>query len=106
MKGIRKKPKISDLTIDTIEYVFTKWLIRRGLFAAFKANYNACCSSPGSFRDRLRFHIRACFCNCSFGPSELISSAFLYASTPEGVNFWLMQSAVWKKFYASLKKEL
>ena len=106
MKGIHKKPRISDLAIDVVECAFTKWLIRRGLFASFRANYNACYPSPGSFRDRLRVHIRSCFCDCSFGPGELISSAFLYASTPEGVNFWLKQSAAWKKLYASLKKEL
>lgn len=96
-----KKGKIStvnELLIDVIEYMFTEWLVRRGVFSAFRSNYERSFSLRASFRNRLRGHIRHSLHGSTFGPSHLISSAFLYATTPEGPKFWEEQSAAWERF--------
>ena len=103
MKKTCKDSRIDDLVADVIEYAFTEWLVRRGLFTAFKANYDACFPSSRSLRNRMRAHVLFSLCDPNLGPSRLISSAFLYASTPEGANFWRKQSAAWEQFCAKFK---
>ena len=99
-----KSPKVDSLLIDVVEYAFIEWLVRRKLYSAFRANYDRPPMSPKSFRDCLREHIRYLFSNPKLGPTSLISSAFLFTSTPEGCNFWLKHSEAWSRFYASLIK--
>ena len=98
MSTLSKDSRIDDLQIDSIEYMFIEWLIRRGIYAAYKSNYERAFSLRTSFRERLRGHIRRTLCYPDYGPSDLISSAFLFASTPEGFKFWSKHSAAWKRF--------
>ena len=102
MKKTNKKSRINDLAIDVIEHAFTEWLVRRGVFTAFKANYEDTNPFRGSFRDHLRFHIQLTLDCPNLGPCYLISSAFSFVRTPEGSDFWNNQSDAWKHFCAKL----
>lgn len=106
MKKVSTKSRTNDLLIDVIEYTFTEWLVRRGIFVAFKSNYEHAFSPYTSFRDRLRGHIRRSLFGPGYGPGHLITSSFLFASTPEGVKFWGKQSAAWERFCAKLQVKL
>lgn len=97
-----KHSKIDKLAIDVVEYAFVEWLIRRGIFAAFRANYDRAPTTRKTFRDCLRDHIRYVYRSSALGPESLISSAFLFTSTPEGYEFWLEHSDAWKRFYDEL----
>lgn len=106
MKKSSKSARTNELLIDVLEYAFTEWLVRRGIFAAFKANYEHDFAPYKSFRDRLRSHVRRSLNRFGFGPSHLISSAFLFCSTPEGAKFWTIQSAAWERFCAEFQVKL
>lgn len=97
-----KSFKVDKLLIDVVEYAFIEWLVRRKVFAAFKANYYRTPMATRPFRDCLRDHIRSVYCNPTLGPGALVSSAFLFTSTPEGYEFWLNHSEAWRRFYANL----
>ena len=106
MKKVSKSVRTNELLIDVVEYMFTEWLVRRGIFAAFKSNYEHAFSPYKSFRDRLRSQIRRSLHDFGFGPSHLITSSFLFGSTPEGVRFWGEQSAAWERFCDELQIKL
>lgn len=101
-----KSSKDVRLMIDVVEYAFVEWLIRRKAYLAFRANYDRAAESSKPFRDCLREHIRYLYCDSNLGPESLISSAFLFTSTPEGCRFWLKQSEDWKRFFADLVKKI
>lgn len=103
MKKTNNGSRVDDLMIDVIEYAFIEWLVRQGVFAAFKANYESAFSEFGSFRNRLRAHIRFALRSSSYKLGDLISSAFMFDSTPEGVSFWCDKSAAWSRFCLNLK---
>lgn len=90
------------LRLDVIEYAFVEWLVRRGILSAFMANYDRILPTRKTFRDFLRDHIRYVYRNSSLGPGSLISSAFLFTSTPEGYEFWIKHSDAWRRFYDNL----
>lgn len=92
----------AELRLDVMEYAFVEWLIRRGIFTAFQENYERNPLGRGSLRDTLRDHIRHAYCTLSLGPEALISSAFLFPSTPEGFEFWDEHSDAWQRFCNSL----
>lgn len=100
-----KSSKDVKLMIDVVEYAFVEWLIRRKMYLAFRENYDRAAESSKSFRDCLREHIRHLYCDSRLGPGSLVSSAFLFTSTPEGYKFWLKQSEAWKRFFDSLVKK-
>lgn len=100
-----KSSNVDKLLIDVVEYAFIEWLVRRRLYVAFQSNYDRTPTAAKTFRDHLREHIRYLFRHSSLGPQSLISSAFLFPSTPEGCNFWLKHSEAWSRFYASLSKK-
>lgn len=106
MKKLAKDSRINDLILDVVEYAFTEWLVRKGIFTSFKTNYECIVSPYRSFRERLRAHIRRSLCSPGFDPSRLISSAFLFTATPEGSDFWQKQSAAWERFYVRLQSRL
>lgn len=106
MKKTSKDLRIDDLKIDVIEYMFTEWLVRRGIFTAYKSNYEYAFSPCRSFRDRLRGHIRRSLSGFGYNPSHLISTAFLFTSAPEGVKFWSNQSSAWQRFYTEFCSKL
>jgi len=95
-------PVIDKLSVDVIEYAFVEWLVRRGIFTAFRANYDRVPTLRKTFRDCLRRHIRYVYRTPYLGPESLISSAFLFTSTPEGYEFWIKHSDAWKHFYNKL----
>ena len=97
-----KSPVDDKLRLDVIEYAFVEWLICRGIFTAFQANYDRVPALRMTFRDRLREHIRHVYRTASLGPEALISSAFLFPSTPEGYEFWTKHSDAWQCFYNTL----
>lgn len=101
-----KSSKDVRLMIDVVEYAFVEWLIRREAYSAFRANYDRAAGSSKPFRVCLREHIRYLYCDSSLGPGSLISSAFLFTSTPEGCRFWLDLSEAWQLFFASLTKKI
>ena len=90
------------LRLDVIEYAFVEWLVNRGILTAFMANYDRLPTTRKTFRECLRDHIRYVYRNSSLGPESLISSAFLFPSTPEGYEFWINHSDAWQRFYNSL----
>jgi len=97
-----KRPVVDELVFDVMEYAFVDWLVRRGIFTAFRANYDRIPTVQQTFRDCLRDHIRYVYSSSSLGPATLITSAFLFTSTPEGYDFWIEQSEAWERFYDSL----
>ena len=106
MKKLSKKSRTDDLLIDLVEYMFVEWLVRRGVFTAFKSNYEHAFSLRTGFHERLRDHIRRALNGSGFGVSHLITSSFLFTSTPEGVKFWGKQSAAWERFCAKFQVKL
>lgn len=98
MKKSNKSVRTNELLIDVVEYTFIEWLVRRGIFSVFKANYEHTLTSYKSFRDHLRSQIRRSLHDSRFGLSHLITLSFLFSSTPEGVEFWGKQSAAWQRF--------
>ena len=106
MKKKPKNPKDADLIVDVMEYAFTEWLVRHGIFVAFKTNYDVIVSPYGGFRDRLRDHIRHSLSSPNFDPTGLISTAFVFAFTPEGSGFWEKYSAAWERFYLKFQSRL
>jgi len=98
--------KAGDLIVDVLDYAFTEWLVRQGIFSAFMKNYDVVVSPYGGFRDRLRAHIRRSLCYPSSGPAHLIATAFLFDSTPEGYDFWRKHSAAWEHFYLRFRSQL
>lgn len=106
MKNASKNSRINDLILDVVEYAFTEWLVRQGLYTSFKANYESTVSPYKSFRERLRAHIRRSLCSPGLDASKLVSSAFLFTATPEGIDFWQKQSAAWERFYVRLQTRL
>lgn len=106
MKTSSKSIKADELLVDVVEYAFLEWLVRRGIFSAFKANYEHDFPSCKSFRDRLHSYVRRSLYASRFGPSRLISSAFLFYSTPEGVDFWHKQSTAWERFCTEFQAKL
>lgn len=90
------------LILDVIEYAFVEWLVRRGIFSAYRANYDRIPTANKTFRDCLRDHIQYVYRQPSLGPEALVSSAFLFSSAPEGYEFWIKQSDSWRRFYNEL----
>lgn len=97
-----KKVVVDELVVDVLEYAFVEWLIRRGIFAAFRMNYDRTSPTKLTFRECLRAHIRHAYFTPCLGPEALISSAFLFPSTPEGYEFWVEHSDAWSSFYNKL----
>lgn len=97
-----ERPANDKLRIDIIEYAFVEWLVRRGIFTAFRVNYDRRPTARRTFRDCLRAHIQYVYRTPSLGPESLISSAFLFTPTPEGYEFWIKHSDAWKRFYEQL----
>lgn len=97
-----KQPVVDELKLDVMEYAFVEWLIRRGIFTAFRTNYDRISPTKRTFRECLREHIRHVYRTPSLGPESLISTAFLFPTTPEGYAFWVEHSDAWSRFYNEL----
>lgn len=106
MKTVSKSVRTNELLVDVVEYAFIKWLVRRGIFAAYKSNFEYDFSPYKSFRDRLRAQIRCSLRDSGPGLSRLILISFWFSSTPEGFKFWVEQSAAWERFCGELQVKL
>lgn len=102
MKKI-KDSGIAKLPTDVVEYMFIEWLCRRGLFSAFKSNYDSTKDADMSFRDALRGHISYVSLASHLRISDLVSSSFVFAETPEGRKFWTGVSSDWRRFCANFQ---
>lgn len=101
-----KRSSLSGLSVDVVEYMFIEWLVRQNLFSVYKANYVGFHPNHRSFRDNLRAKLRY-LCRLSvFRVEDLISTSFPFAMTPEGYNFWVDQSNLWKRFCGKFKSIL
>lgn len=101
MKKLKQRV-IDELLVDVVEHAFVEWLIRRGIYIAFRMNYDRTSPTKNTFRECLREHIRHAYRTPSLGPEALISSAFLFSKTPEGYEFWIEHSDAWNRFYNEL----
>ena len=72
MKKVRRTSRVSDLMVDVLEYAFTEWLVRRGVYSAFKENFIISHSPVRNFRGCLRGYIRRSFSNPHYDPRSLI----------------------------------
>jgi len=97
-----EQPVRDRLILDVIEYAFIEWLVRRGIFTAYRANFDRVPTAQKTFRDVLRDHIQYVYFKSHLGPEALISSAFLFSATPEGYEFWIKHSDAWRRFYDKL----
>ena len=97
--------KTDKLPIDVLEYMFTEWLCRRGVFSAFKSNYNLDVEANISFRESLRRHIRYVVSAPNLRVGALISSSFVFGETPEGRDFWFSVSSDWRRFCVNFRKK-
>lgn len=93
-----KDSEILRLSIDVVEYMFIEWLCRRGVFSAFRSNYESTKDVDMSFRDALRKHILYVCLESQLCISDLVSSSFMFARTPEGRDFWTGVSSDWHRF--------
>lgn len=101
-----KKSRISDLSTDILEYMFVEWLVRQGVFSAYKANCEKFHPHHRSFFDNLRTKIRCLSRPLGYSIGNLISTSFPFAMTPEGYDFWVDQSIRWNRFCDKLKSIL
>ena len=100
---VSKKSRVSTLSGDVIEYMFIEWLVRQGLFSMYKANYERFCPNHRSFLDNLRDKIRRLHRSSVLGIDYLLSTSFPFAMTPEGYNFWVHRSNLWRRFCGKFK---
>lgn len=101
-----KKSRLSDLSVDVVEYMFLEWLIRRDLYSAYRANYENVQSDHRSFRDNLRAEIRFLSHASDLGVENIVSTSFLFDMTPEGFSFWKDKSDLWRRFCSEFKSIL
>ena len=98
-----KKSRLSDLSIDVVEYMFTEWLVRQGLFSAYKGNFERFLSNHRSFRDNLRVKLRSLCRSSVLDVEDVISTSFPFVMTQEGFDFWAAQSEAWQRFCSGFK---
>jgi len=101
-----KKSRFVDLSADVAEYMFTEWLVRQGIFSAYRANFERIYPGHRPFRDNLRDKIRFLCRPSSLGIECIISTSFLFSMTPEGFNFWSEKSNLWRHFCNEFKSIL
>lgn len=106
MKNVTKNVRTDELLVDVVEYAFIEWLVRRGIFVAYKSNFEYYFSPCKSFRDCLRSQIRRSLRDFGLDLSRLILISFWFAKTPEGDKFWVEQSAAWGRFCSKLQVKL
>lgn len=105
MKAI-KDSRVFSLRVDAVGYLFTEWLVRRGIFSAYKANYERHHHFDETFRDVLRDRIYKMFRSSRYVLSDLVDLSFPFASTPEGFYFWQKHSLAWRRFCNEFRNNL
>lgn len=87
-----------DLRVDALDYLFVEWLVRNHLYRKFARNLAADRPGTTSVRDLIRQRICAYAARPAVNYSFLLTGAFLFASTPEGLEFWQDASRRWADF--------
>lgn len=90
-----------DLKADALDYIFTEWLVRNRLYHKFLKNLQESLPAIVSPRDYLRTRILSHVSNRIADYSILIDGAFIFAGTPEGLDFWKNASNRWREFLDS-----
>lgn len=101
-----KKSRISELHIDVLEYMFTEWLVRQGLFSAYKENYEKFLSNHRSLRDNFRTKLRSLSRSPILDIEDIIATSFPFIMTVEGYDFWLDKSNLWRRFCSKFRSIL
>lgn len=103
MKKTIRKFSADDLMVDVVTYAFTGWLVRKGLFDAFRANLESAFALRGVSYDLLRAYVRHCLRRSTLNLGNLVAAAFLFDSVPEGPAFWNKASLDWNRFCNKLQ---
>jgi len=101
-----KMPKQSvddKLLVDVMEYAFVEWLIRRGVYHAFRSNCEFDKNHEKSFRSMLRRRIQNSLHPSHSVVGDIIAMSFVFSRTPEGVGFWFDQSFAWRRFCSAFQ---
>lgn len=101
-----KDSRVDELRVDAAYYLFTEWLVRRGVFSAYKRNFERHNSFEGSFRNALHDWIRFVFHSADFVLGDLLDTSFPFAPTSEGFCFWARHSTDWNLFCVEFKHNL
>lgn len=101
-----KKSSLSALPIDVAEYMFVEWLVRQGLYSAYRRNCENVCTSNRTFREDLHVRIRRMYRVARFSLEDIIAISFPFVMTSEGYDFWLTQSTLWRRFCNNFKSTL
>ena len=94
-----KVSTISDLSADAVDYLFVEWLRRRGVFSAFRSNCGFDEEHNRLFRTMLRHRIRGVLHSSYASIGDLIPMSFIFAHTPEGIDYWFKLSFAWRRFF-------
>lgn len=97
--------RISEFSIDAVDYMLVEWLRRRGVYSAFRLNCGFDEERDSSFRTLLRSRIRGVLRSPYLGVGDLISMSFIFAHTPEGLNFWFKLSFAWRRFCTDFQND-
>lgn len=100
---VNKSSKLSALPVDVAEYMFVEWLVRQGLYSAYRRNCEKYCTSNRTFREDLHVRIRRMYRVARFSLKDIISISFPFVMTSEGYDFWLTQSTLWRRFCDNFK---
>jgi len=101
-----KKTKVStipELSVDAVNYMFVKWLRRRGVFSAFRSNCGFDEKHNNTFRTVLRSRIQGVLYSPCLCIGDLVSMSFIFNRTPEGLDFWFDLSFAWRRFCADFQ---
>lgn len=100
---VNKKSRLSALPVDVAEYMFIEWLVRQGLYSAYRRNCEKFCTTNQTFREDLRVRIRRMYDVGRFRLGDIISISFPFIMTSEGYDFWLTKSLLWRRFCDDFK---
>ena len=101
-----KNPRLSALPVDVAEYMFVEWLVRQGLYSAYRKNCEKFCTRHRTFRDDLHDRILRLYRVGRFSLRYVVAISFPFSMTPEGYDFWLTQSTLWRRFCENFKSTL
>lgn len=98
----KNKPNLDPLYLDAADYIFVEWLIRRGYYSRFKANFIRDNPDFDSAREGIRSCLSTLLRSRFFSFRDAISSSFLFLRAPEGFDFWCAVDREWRAFVSHL----
>lgn len=88
----------NSLILDVSDYLFTEWLVRRGLYSKFANNYTRVLKRNRTARHSVRDHVKFLIDHPLYSIDQAIVLAFPWSCTPEGFAFWRRVSDDWRRF--------